>query len=150
SMAVLPALFYAACLGYRKTVIVGDPCQLPSIVQSDEVYVRQVMGRNIFEVAVADPLCSPLVAMLDVQYRMHPAIAGLVSDLFYAGRLKHGGDMAERQGITDRVPHRGAPIVVVDTARTTTCQHGSGGQSRVNPATAAMCVDLARRAIHAG
>ena len=34
SMAVLPALFYAACLGRRKTVMVGDPCQLPAIVQS--------------------------------------------------------------------------------------------------------------------
>ena len=78
-MAILPALFYAACLGHRKTVIVGDPCQLPSIVQSDEEYVRKVMGRNIFDVAVADPLCSPLVAMLDVQYRMHPLIGGLVS-----------------------------------------------------------------------
>jgi Superfamily I DNA and RNA helicases and helicase subunits len=90
SMAVLPALFYAACLGRRKTVIVGDPCQLPSIVQSNEEYVRKVMGRNIFEVTVAEPLSSPLVAMLDVQYRMHPLIGELVSDLFYAGRLKHG------------------------------------------------------------
>jgi len=33
SMAILPALFYAACLGHRKTIMVGDPCQLPSIVQ---------------------------------------------------------------------------------------------------------------------
>ena len=104
SMAVLPALFYAACLGRRKTVMVGDPCQLPSIVQSNEDYVRKVMGRNIFEVAVAEPLSSPLVAMLDVQYRMHPLIGELVSDLFYAGRLKHGGDPAMRERIAAREP----------------------------------------------
>jgi AAA domain-containing protein len=106
SMAVLPALFYAACLGRRKTVIVGDPCQLPSIMQSNEEYVRKVMGRNIFEVAVAEPLSSPLVAMLDVQYRMHPLIGELVSDLFYAGRLKHGGDPAMRTHCGPRAPWR--------------------------------------------
>ncbi len=150
SMAVLPALFYAACLGRRKTVIVGDPCQLPSIVQSNEDYVRKVMGRNIFEVAVAEPLSSPLVAMLDVQYRMHPVIGELVSDLFYAGRLKHGGDPAMRERIAAREPHGGAPLVVLDTAGRTTCQPGSGGQSRINVTTADLCVDLAIRAVRCG
>jgi hypothetical protein len=150
SMAVLPVLFYAACLGRRKTVIVGDPCQLPSIVQSNEDYVRKVMGRNIFEVAVAEPLASPLVAMLDVQYRMHPLIGELVSDLFYAGRLKHGGDLAMRERIAAREPHGGSPLVVLDTNGCTTCQPGSGGQSRINLITADVCVDLARRAMRAG
>jgi superfamily I DNA and/or RNA helicase len=150
SMAVLPALFYAACLGERKTVIVGDPCQLPSIVQSDEEYVRRVMGRNIFEVAVADPLSSPLVAMLDVQYRMHPVIGGLVSDLFYFGRLRHGGDMATREGIAALDPHAGAPLVVVDTVARTTCQQGTSGQSRFNIKTAELSVDLAVRAAGSG
>jgi hypothetical protein len=150
SMAVLPALFYAACLGERKTVIVGDPCQLPSIVQSDEEYVRRVMGRNIFEVGVADPGSSPLVAMLDVQYRMHPVIGELVSDLFYFGRLRHGGDMAAREGIAALDPHAGAPLVVVDTVGRTTCQQGAAGQSRFNTRTAELSVDLAVRAAGSG
>ena len=150
SMAVLPALFYAACLGERKTVIVGDPCQLPSIVQSDEDYVRRVMGRNIFEVAVADPGSSPLVAMLDVQYRMHPVSGALVSDLFYFGRLKHGGDVATRDAIAALDPHAGAPLVIVDTAGRTTCQQGTAGQSRFNTRTAELSVDLALRAVGAG
>jgi hypothetical protein len=150
SMAVLPALFYAACLGERKTVIVGDPCQLPSIVQSEEEYVRRVMGRNIFEVAVADPGSSPLVTMLDVQYRMHPVIGALVSDLFYFGRLKHGGDMAARDSIAARSPHAGAPLAVVDTGGRTTCQQGTAGQSRFNIKTAELSVDLAVRAAGSG
>jgi superfamily I DNA and/or RNA helicase len=150
SMAVLPALFYAACLGRGKTVVVGDPCQLPSIVESNEDYVRKVMGRNIFEVAVAEPLSSPLVAMLDVQYRMHPLIGELVSDLFYAGRLKHGGDPAMRERIAAREPYDGSPLVVLDTVGGTTCEAGSGGQSRINAITATLCVDLARRAVRAG
>jgi hypothetical protein len=150
SMAVLPALFYAACLGGRKTVIVGDPCQLPSIVQSKEDYVRRVMGRSIFDVAVAEPLSSPLVAMLDVQYRMHPVIGELVSDLFYAGRLQHGGDPTVRERIAAREPYAGSPLVVMDTDGRTTCQPGSGGQSRVNITTADLCVDLARGAVRGG
>jgi superfamily I DNA and/or RNA helicase len=149
SMAILPALFYAACLGHRKTIIVGDPCQLPSIVQSDEDYVRKVMGRNIFEVAVSDPLASPLVAMLDVQYRMHPVIGSLVSDLFYAGRLKHGGDMTMREAISACEPNGGAPLVVLDTAGRTICQ-ASAGQSRVNPVAAGVCVEIGLRALRSG
>jgi hypothetical protein len=150
SMAILPALFYAACLGRRKTVMVGDPCQLPSIVQSNADYVRKVMGRNIFEVTVAEPLSSPLVAMLDMQYRMHPLIGELVSDLFYAGRLKHGGDLAMRERIAAREPYGGTPLVVLDTAGGTRCQPGSGGQSRINIVTADLCVDLAIRAARRG
>jgi hypothetical protein len=150
SMAVLPALFYAACLGRHKTVMVGDPCQLPSIVQSNEEYVRKVMGRNIFEVTVADPLSSPLVALLDVQYRMHPVIGELVSGLFYAGRLKHGGDPAMRARIAAREPHGGSPLVVLDTDGRTTCVPGSAGQSRINVIAADLCVDLARRAVDGG
>lgn len=150
SMAVLPALFYAACLGRRKTVMVGDPCQLPSIVQSNEEYVRKVMGRNIFEVAVAEPLSSPLVAMLDVQYRMHAVIGELVSNLFYAGRLKHGGDPETSERIAAREPYGGSPLVVLDTDGRTVCLPGSAGQSRMNGITADLCVDLAGRAVRAG
>jgi hypothetical protein len=149
SMAVLPALFYAACLGYRKTIMVGDPCQLPSIVQSDAEYVRKVMGRNIFEVAVSDPLSSPLVAMLEVQYRMHPDIGRLVSDLFYSGRLRHAGNAAGQTRITAMEPYAGAALVVLDTAGRTRCEQ-AGGQSRANTMNATICADLALRAVAAG
>lgn len=148
SMAVLPALFYAACLGRRKTIMVGDPRQLPSIVQSDAEYVRKVLGRNIFEVAVSDPHSS-LVAMLDVQYRMHPVIGRLVSDLFYSGRLNHGGNLAAQTRIAAMEPYAGAALVVLDTAGSTNCEQ-AGGQSRANPANAAICADLALRAVSAG
>jgi hypothetical protein len=150
SMAVLPALFYAACLARRKTIIVGDPRQLPSIVQSNADYVRSVMGRNIFHVRVADPLSSPLVAMLDVQYRMHPLIGDLVSDLFYAGRLKHGGELVTRERIAALEPFGGAPLVVLDTAGCTRCEPGSSGQSRINRLAAGLSVDLAIHAVRAG
>src|SRR6185295_13896411 len=77
-------------------------------------------------------------------------IGELVSDLFYAGRLKHGGDPALRERIAAREPHGGSPLVVLDTAGRTTCQQGSGGQSRINVTTADLSVDLARQAVRAG
>lgn len=150
SMAVLPALFYAACLGRDKTVMVGDPCQLPSIVQSDAPYVYKVMGRNIFEVTVPEPLSSPFVALLDVQYRMHPVIGALVSDSFYGGKLKHAADMGECSAIAGLEPYAGAPLVVLDTAGQSVCRQSPKGQSRLNDKTAEACVDLALRAVSSG
>ena len=61
--------------------MVGDPRQLPSIVHSDSRDARQFLGRSIFEVTVPEPEKSDVVAMLDVQYRMHPQIGQLVSEL---------------------------------------------------------------------
>ena len=69
--------------------------RLPPIVQSDDDLVRRTIGRNVFDVAVPDPERSEVVAMLDVQYRMHPAIGSLVGGLFYGGRLVHGAELAE-------------------------------------------------------
>ncbi len=110
SMAVLPALFYAACLGHRKTVMVGDP--RPTAVdraiesglrpQSHGPQYLRCHGRG-----AADS--SPLVAMLNVQYRMHPVIGQLVSDLFYAGRLQHGGDPEMHERIAAREPTPARP-----------------------------------------
>jgi superfamily I DNA and/or RNA helicase len=111
--------------------------------------VRKVMGRNIFEVAVDDPFSSPLVAMLDTQYRMHPSIGRLVSDLFYSGRVRNGGNSAEQTRIAAMEPYAGAALVVVDTAGTTTCEQ-VGGQSRGNARNAAICADLALRSVGAG
>jgi superfamily I DNA and/or RNA helicase len=88
--------------------------------------------------------------MLDVQYRMHPLIGELVSDLFYAGRLKHGGSLVMRERIAAGEPYAGSPLVVLDTAGCTRCQPGSGGQSRINIITVDLCVDLAIRAVRTG
>lgn len=150
SMAVLPTLFYAACLARRKTVMVGDPCQLPSIVQSDAPYVRRVMGRNIFEVSVPDPLKSPLVAMLKVQYRMHPVIGRLVSDSFYFGQLQHDSDTTRCEAVAGLEPYAGSPVVVLDTVGRTTCEQSPRGRSRVNAKTAEVSFDLAVHALESG
>jgi len=150
SMAVLPSLFYAACLATRGTVMVGDPRQLPPIVQSDDEFVRRVMGRNIFDVTVPQPETSALVAMLDTQYRMHPAIGDLVSNLFYSGRLVHGDATRTRDTIATAPPLAGEALVIIDTGGQAPCERPAGTSSRRNETTAELCADLARRALDAG
>lgn len=149
-MATLPSLFYAACLCTKRAIMVGDPRQLPPIVQSGDERVRRAIGRNVFDVAIPDPARSDIVAMLGVQYRMHPAIGTLVGDLFYGGRLSHGADRAATDAIAARRPFPGMPVVVVDTRSRTTCQRSAKGTSRVNPASAELTADLAAEAARAG
>ncbi|MBT3343840.1 MAG: AAA family ATPase [Gemmatimonadetes bacterium] len=149
-MAILPTLFYCACLARERTIMVGDPQQLPPIVQSNHDYVHRAMGRGIFAVTVPEPHQSDLVVMLDTQYRMHRQIGDLVGNLFYDGRLQHGDLVSETQTITDCAPFAGEPIIVVDTAGATTCATQEGGYSRYNEITAQHCVDLATRALADG
>ncbi|MEO7096856.1 MAG: AAA domain-containing protein [Polyangiales bacterium] len=149
-MATLPPLFYAACLCRERVIVVGDPRQLPPIVQSDDELVRRAIGRNIFDVTVPDPEHSGVVAMLDVQYRMHPAVGALVGGLFYSGRLVHGADAAATRAIAEREPFPGRPAVVVDTGGRTTCERSAKGSSRINPASAKITANLALEAVTGG
>jgi superfamily I DNA and/or RNA helicase len=123
--------------------MVGDPRQLPPIVQSDDPVVRRAIGRIVFEVAAPGP---DAVAMLDVQYRMHPAIGELVGGLFYGGRLTHGATGTE--AITARAPFPGEAVVVVDTR--STCQRSQKGSSRVNLTSAETTAELAEEAVRGG
>ena len=145
-MATLPPLFHAASLCDDRAIMVGDPRQLPPIVQSNDADVRRAIGRSVFDVTVPDPAASAIVAMLDVQYRMHPAIGSLVGTLFYGGRLVHAAK--EVDGIADGVPYPGRALVVVDTK--STCERSATGSSRVNRVSAERTAGLALEAVRSG
>jgi hypothetical protein len=150
SMAVLPTLFYCAALAAERVIMVGDPRQLPPIVQSTEPYVQRAMGRSIFEITVPEPHNSDLVVMLDTQYRMHPKIGDLVGDLFYQGRLHHSPITHQTVDTARSRPYANEPLVVVDTSGQTTCATPPGTYSRYNEKTAAACVALAAQAVADG
>jgi hypothetical protein len=149
-MATLPALFVAACRCTDRAIMVGDPRQLPPIVHARDEVVQRAIGRSVFDVTIPDPARSDLVAMLDVQYRMHPAIGELVGRLFYDGRLRHAADAARSHAIAARAPYPGEPLIVVDTAGRTACQRPARGASRVNPASAELTAELAGEAVAGG
>ena len=149
-MATLPPLFYAACLCTRRAIIVGDPRQLPPIVQSDDERVRRAIGRNVFDVTVPDPERSEVVAMLDVQYRMHPAIGALVGRLFYGGRLVHAAE-PPRSPRSRRARRFPASRSSSSTPRSDHLRaRRRTGSSRVNPASAEITADLALEAVRGG
>jgi superfamily I DNA and/or RNA helicase len=149
-MAILPTLFYCAALAQKKVIMVGDPQQLPPIVQSRADYVYRAMGRNIFAVAAANSNTEESTVLLSTQYRMHPVIGDLVSDLFYDGKLQHGENTAERRTIAAKEPYPDAPLVVIDTESQTMCAVREGSYSRFNEKTAQICLELAIEAIQAG
>jgi superfamily I DNA and/or RNA helicase len=149
-MASLPAVFFAATLSRRKLIMVGDPEQLPPIVQARTPLSRKVMGRNIFDVSVPNRHESELVVMLDEQHRMHPQIGELVSQLFYDGKLRNAPGVAEREALALLEPFPGHAVTVVDTAGHTSCELAKGSHSRLNAASARLSVELARRARAAG
>ena len=147
-MAILPTLFYCSCLGEQRAIMVGDPQQLPPIVQSSEPFVQRAMGRSIFQITVPEPHVSDLVIMLDTQYRMHPQIGDLVGGLFYDGRLLHGEITGQTESIAASEPCPGSAIVVVDTDGRSTCGTPQGSYSRYNEEHAEIAVDMARQAVN--
>ena len=120
STAPLPYVALAAACAARTAVAVGDFQQLPPVVQSDGPAARRWLRRDLFrETGVVSEeggrfsLPSPrdrLCAMLDLQYRMDPAIRGLVGEFFYDGRLRDAPDVTTRPGAA-------TPILVLDTSR---------------------------------
>ncbi|KAI0320191.1 AAA domain-containing protein [Amylostereum chailletii] len=82
-------------LKYRcsRCVMVGDPQQLPPTVISQEAS-KYLYNQSLF---VRFQKHRPdAVHLLSIQYRMHPDISALPSQLFYAGRLQDGPGMVEK------------------------------------------------------
>ena len=142
-MALLPTIYLAAGRARRQVVLVGDPQQLPSILASRDPFAQQAMGRNIFAVLGE----RPERLMLDVQYRMHPRIGELVSQLFYGGGLRHQPP-SRAESIAAAGPFEGQALVLVDQVGEARTEPGDF--SRYNPASAARAVQLARQAAAAG
>lgn len=149
-MASLPAVFFAACQARKRCIVVGDPCQLPPIVQARTPRALRVLGRNIFQISTPNGASAPHVCMLDTQYRMHPSIGQLVSDLYYDGRITNHDSVDTRSSIASLAPFPESAVVVIDTESRTQCETGTATRSRHNDATAALCATLARRAHAAG
>lgn len=143
-MAVLPSFFLACTRALKRTIAVGDPRQLPSILTSRDSFVRHSLGRPIFEVGEAPK------TMLSIQYRMHPEIGALVSHLAYNDELQSARPAAEFAEWTGRDPLEGGALAGFDLHGTSICQKLPGQSSRFNEESAGVCLKLAQRASDAG
>ena len=101
----------AITLGYR-VILVGDPYQLPPILEAEvereleaagNADAKELLGRSLFEVlwerfdAWREQDAPPRVADVRRQFRMHPRIGRFISGEFYEGKLSDGVAAEERQ-----------------------------------------------------
>src|SRR5262249_9207476 len=112
SMAGLPSIFFCGGMARKRAIFVGDPHPLAPSTPRSRPLVRATLGRTVFGLAAHDGS-----VMLDTQYRMHPAIGGLVSDLYYQGRLRSAAPGAGVLRVVESEPFPGSPVVIVDLAR---------------------------------
>ena len=94
-----------------KMVMVGDPMQLPPVTRSSDVVTTSSSSSSTsstnpgLEQAMFVRLSrttSPV--LLRTQYRCHPTICNLSSELFYDGRLKSGVTASSRQPLVRLSP----------------------------------------------
>ncbi|KAJ5143468.1 uncharacterized protein N7515_002255 [Penicillium bovifimosum] len=78
--------------GCSKCVLVGDPKQLPPTVLSKMASKFQYEQSLFVRMQKNHPQD---VHLLDIQYRMHPAISAFPSLTFYDGKLQDGPDMGK-------------------------------------------------------
>lgn len=118
----------------NNLVLVGDHKQLPptSLVQP-QILEGTGHNRSLLERCV---LASGRVHQLREQYRMHPKIASLVSNLFYAGRLLTPSSVTQ-----ERQSQEARPLLWLDVQG----REEAPNKSYLNHAEVAACVRVVTR-----
>ena len=144
SMASMPALYWALSRARSHAVLAGDFLQLPPVALAETAAAKSWLGRSIYQHLQIDTpkraRHDPRVALLDVQYRMHPQIAYLPNTLFYDGLLTTPPEVAARPGPQP-------PLTLVDTAQGGGWSMRVNGGSRFNIHSALTAVLLAQRLV---
>ncbi|XP_039171753.1 uncharacterized protein LOC104449996 [Eucalyptus grandis] len=78
--------------GVRHTILVGDECQLPAMVES-KLSSNAGFGRSLFE--RLGSLGHPR-HLLNIQYRMHPAISRFPTSTFYNNQIQNGPNVTSK------------------------------------------------------
>ncbi len=148
SMAYIPQVIFAASLAGRKLVVSGDFRQLAPVALARTPAVERWLKRDIFEetgiAGAFEQGLAPDIAVLRLQRRMHPAIAGFVNDFVYGGLLCNAPETAGRAALANAGPCPGTALTLVDLSDLPAfCyRHGS---SRFNPLSAFLALMLARQ-----
>ncbi|KAK3426801.1 hypothetical protein EUGRSUZ_F03160 [Eucalyptus grandis] len=78
--------------GVRHAILVGDECQLPAMVES-KLSGNAGFGRSLFE--RLSSLGHPR-HLLNIQYRMHPAISHFPTSAFYNSQVRNGSNVTRK------------------------------------------------------
>lgn len=132
----------------QRVILVGDERQLPPMVdesfgrmQPDETSVA--LETSLFQDLLDQDIENPeYVARLVTQYRMHPAIGNLISEVFYDGTLVNG-ESDRRRKLADSFP---AVVTWISTSRLRDKgESRSGDYSFENPAEARVVTEVLER-----
>lgn len=126
AQVIEPAVILPLGKGAVQAVMVGDQCQLPATVLSQEAQKKGL------DISMFDRLLSMGMeySMLMEQYRMHPKIASFCSWRFYRGQLKSGVKDA------DRPLPPGVPVSCPLAFFHVEADERSKGASKINPSEA--------------
>ncbi|MGH2718196.1 MAG: AAA domain-containing protein, partial [Actinomycetota bacterium] len=157
SMAQPPQVVLAASLATRgpgaAMAIFGDFRQLGPVVQSWARPVKQWLGRDVFELngLVRSVDTTPLLSVLDIQYRMHPKIMGLVNGPSYGGRLKPGpAVLSAGSALAKSAPCPGEPVAWIDIGEFGARGFPTHTHSRLNPMSAWLALQVALTMLGSG
>jgi superfamily I DNA and/or RNA helicase len=122
SMAGIPYLLLMAAKSKQHLVVAGDPMQLPPIALTNHPKSRDFLEQDIFTFVSKSQSTEDLfswhdfnpkfTSFFDVQYRMKDDLAGVISSVFYEGRLK-SGKPADGRILEDNV----ASVALIDTTK---------------------------------
>ena len=132
----------------ERTIFVGDERQLPPMV--DNMFLgdtastgdRQDLQTSLFQSLVEqteDSTTEKHIAVLRTQYRMHPHIGNLISNVFYDGVLRNGERPRTRRRSLEWMPAR---ITWLSTSTQANRRESRSGQSFENNGEADVSVLL--------
>jgi len=123
SMAGIPYMLLMAAKSKKHLIVAGDPMQLPPIAITDHPKSREFLEQDVFTYVSKSKTTEDLfnwhdfnpnfTCFFDVQYRMKDDLAGVISSVFYEGRLKSGKPADGR----DLDNGTSASVALIDTAK---------------------------------
>lgn len=123
SMAFIPHVAFTGTLANSAIAVFGDFRQLAPIAQAETEKANQWLKRDVFQQAGIEQTVNgggddPRMALLAMQYRMHPEISAGPNQLFYQGRLEDSPDVAQRtERIGDLSPLSNQRLALIDSAK---------------------------------
>ncbi|KRX99386.1 Regulator of nonsense transcripts 1, partial [Trichinella pseudospiralis] len=146
AQATEPECLIPIVTGARQVILVGDHCQLGPVVMCKEAS-RAGLNQSLFERLL---ILGNRPIRLQVQYRMHPLLSLLPSNLFYEGTLQNGVTEQERtlEGVDFRWPNPTVPMFFWCTANQE--EISSSGTSFLNRAEASYIEKVATKFLRSG
>ncbi len=152
SMASLPYIMALASKSNASLVIAGDPMQLPPIAITQDSDARLYLEEDAFSSISGAKSTSDLfrwhdaypsfTSFFDIQYRMRDDMAGLISSVFYEGRLRSSEERIQA------AEGRSASVRLIDSSEFSPIlekKDGGRGFQPENKVHGQLVIDIIRR-----